>query len=418
MQYRLLRYPERLGEDGVFALTHDPLPQVQPGEVRIRMSHVSVDPGMRGWMTPKRSYMPPVRPGEVMRAFGVGEVLESSADGVAVGDWMTGFTGVQSEAVLPARALRKIDTRLAPARDFLGGLGMTGYTAYFGLLDVGKPVAGETVVVSAAAGAVGSIAAQIARIKGCRVIGIAGGPAKCQYLTETIGADVAIDYKNQDVAAEVAKAAPGGINVFFDNVGGEILDIALDNLAPAGARVSICGAISQYADLNDVRGPKLYLRLAERNAMMKGFVVSHYAAQHPAAMDCALLLRDGMLRLPGEAPVPLNISFRVEIEPRLGRVLGRGGYGVVYEAEWRGRKARYRPIRTSTHGSTASMLGRHGSAPSQRAANTRWAADYSSVAICLRISATPRITGLMPLSGVADSAPRYASMVRSGPTRR
>lgn len=282
MQYRLLRYPARLGEDGVFALTHDPLPQVQPGEVRIRMSHVSVDPGMRGWMTPKRSYMPPVRPGEVMRAFGVGEILESNADGVAVGDWMTGFTGVQSEAVLPARALRKIDTRLAPARDFLGGLGMTGYTAYFGLLDVGKPVAGETVVVSAAAGAVGSIAAQIARIKGCRVIGIAGGERKRQFLLNDVKAHVALDYKAAPINEQLAAAAPDGVDVYFDNVGGETLDAALGLINRHG-RIVVCGGISQYGDMDAVRGPSNYLQLIAQSARMQGFTMRDYLDRIPEA---------------------------------------------------------------------------------------------------------------------------------------
>ncbi|MFN9358827.1 MAG: NADP-dependent oxidoreductase, partial [Alphaproteobacteria bacterium] len=157
-QFRLAKYPSGAGFEGIFARTEDALAEMKPGEVHLRLSHISVDPGMRGWITPKRSYMPPVQPGEVMRAFGVGEVVASRADGIAAGDWMSGFTGVQTEAVLPARMLRKIDPRLAPPRSYLSGLGMTGYTAYFGLLDVGRPVAKETVVVSAAAGAVGSIA--------------------------------------------------------------------------------------------------------------------------------------------------------------------------------------------------------------------------------------------------------------------
>ena len=155
------------------------------------------------------------------------------------------------------------------------------------------------VVVSGAAGAVGSVVVQLAKARGAHVIGIAGGPDKCRYLTEKLGADAAIDYKSGDLAGQLAKAAPDGVNVFFDNVGGEILDIVLDNLAPAGARVAICGAISQYQHLDDVRGPKLYLRLAERNATMKGFVVSYYESDHPAAVkEISELMRAGRMNLP------------------------------------------------------------------------------------------------------------------------
>jgi len=282
VQYRMARYPAGANLGGVFALTRDPLPRMAGGDIRIRMSHISVDPGMRGWITPKRSYMPPVQPGEVMRAFGVGEVVESSAEGIAVGDWMTGFTGVQSEAVLPARALRKIDTRFASPRDYLSGLGMTGYTAYFGLLDVGKPSVGETVVISAAAGAVGSIAAQIARIKGCRVIGIAGGERKRRFLLDDLKVDVALDYKTGAISDQLASAAPDGIDVNFDNVGGEILDAALGLIRRHG-RIVVCGGVSQYGDMDAVRGPSNYLQLVAQSARMQGFTMRDYLDRIPEA---------------------------------------------------------------------------------------------------------------------------------------
>ena len=167
--------------------------------------------------------------------------------------------------------------------------------------------AGDVVVVSGAAGAVGSVVVQLAIARGAHVIGIAGGPAKCSYLTETLGADVAIDYKHGDLATQLSLAAPDGVDVFFDNVGGEILDVVLDNLAPAGARIAICGAISQYQNLDDVRGPKLYLRLAERNAMMKGFVVSYYEADYPAAVaEISALMRTGKLTLPEHVVSGIN----------------------------------------------------------------------------------------------------------------
>lgn len=275
VQYRLKRYPTRVGEPDVFELTAAELPDLRPGDLHIRLSHVSVDPGMRGWITPKRSYMPPVQPGEVMRAFGVGEVVRSETDGFSPGEWVTGFTGVQSEAVLPGRSVRKIDVNLAPPQAYLSGLGMTGYTAYFGLLDVGRPTAGETVVVSAAAGAVGSIASQIARIKGCRVIGIAGGEAKRRFLLEDLKLDEAIDYKAGDISAQLARAAPDGVDVYFDNVGGETLDAAL-GLINRGGRVVVCGGISQYGDMDAVRGPSNYLQLVAQSARMQGFTMRDY----------------------------------------------------------------------------------------------------------------------------------------------
>ena len=239
--------------------------------------------------------------GATIPALGVGQVVESNADTLAVGDWVFGLMSAQTHALLPAAALRKLDLQdgLAP-RDFVGPLGVTaGLTAWVGLIRVAEVQPDDVVVVSGAAGAVGSVVVQLAKARGAYVIGIAGGPEKCRYLTEKLGADAAIDYKNSDIAEQLAKAAPSGVNVFFDNVGGEILDIVLDNLAPAGARVAICGAISQYQHLDDVRGPKLYLRLAERNAAMKGFVVSHYESDYPVAVkEISALMRAGKLTLP------------------------------------------------------------------------------------------------------------------------
>jgi NADPH-dependent curcumin reductase CurA len=200
---------------------------------------------------------------------------------------------------MPGAMYAKIDTSAAPASAYLGPLGMTtGLTAYFGMLDVGDVREGDTVVVSAAAGAVGTMASQIARIKGARVIGIAGGAEKVAYLVDTIGLDGAIDYKGEDVGARLDELAPDGVDVFFDNVGGELLDTVLDRIR-MGARVSICGAISQYDDLKDVRGPKLYLRLAERNARMGGFTVDHFMARFPEAVaDITNWMNEGRLILP------------------------------------------------------------------------------------------------------------------------
>jgi len=281
-QFRLAKYPSGAGFEGIFARTEDALAEMKPGEVHLRLSHISVDPGMRGWITPKRSYMPPVQPGEVMRAFGVGEVVASRADGIAAGDWMSGFTGVQTEAVLPARMLRKIDPRLAPPRSYLSGLGMTGYTAYFGLLDVGRPAAKETVVVSAAAGAVGSIAGQIARLKGCHVIGIAGGERKRQFLLNDLKLHGAIDYKAGPIGPQLAALAPNGVDVYFDNVGGEALDAVLSQINRRG-RIVLCGGISQYGDMDHVRGPSNYLQMIAQSVTMQGFTMRDFMDRVPEA---------------------------------------------------------------------------------------------------------------------------------------
>jgi NADPH-dependent curcumin reductase CurA len=206
-----------------------------------------------------------------------------------------GLTGLQDYAVMAAKDLVRIDPRLAPLPRFLGALGGSGMTAYFGLLDVGQPKAGETVVVSAAAGSVGSLVGQIARIQGCRAIGIAGGPEKCAYVRDELGFDGVIDYKHENVAAGLKQHCPKGIDVYFDNVGGEILDLALGRLARK-ARVVICGAISQY-DSRDAPGPKNYLSLLVNRARMEGFIVFDYAARYAeAARAIAGWMAEGRLK--------------------------------------------------------------------------------------------------------------------------
>jgi NADPH-dependent curcumin reductase CurA len=254
-----------------------------PGQVLIEVSHISIDAFIRTTLD-EGAFHGTIPLGGTLPALGVGRVVASASDDLAPGDWVSGVTLAQTHALMPAAMYRKIDISIAKPSTYLGVLGMTtGLTAYFGLLEVAQVHAGETVVVSGAAGAVGSVACQLAKIHGARVIGIAGGPHKLRYLTETVGVDAAIDYKNEDVAARLDALAPRRIDVYFDNVGGELLDLVLDRLA-IGARVSICGAISQYAHLNDVRGPKLYLRLAERNACMRGFTVDHYASRFAEAI--------------------------------------------------------------------------------------------------------------------------------------
>ena len=231
---------------------------------------------MRGWMNEGKSYIPPVGLGEVMRALGVGKVIASKHPGFAVGDYVNGALGVQDYYVGEPRGFYKVDPNLVPLPVYLSALGMTGMTAYFALLEVGAPKAGDTVVISGAAGAVGSIAGQIAKLKGCRVVGIAGGKEKCAYLVETLGFDGVIDYKNEDVLAGLKRECPKGVDVYFDNVGGDILDAVLSRLNYK-ARVIICGAISQYNNKEAVKGPANYLSLLVNRARMEGFVVMDYA---------------------------------------------------------------------------------------------------------------------------------------------
>lgn len=282
-QYRMTRFRTAETGNDIFELTHDDPPPVQDGEVLVRFDWISIDPAMSGWTTNKRSYMPPVQPGKIMRAFGIGEITESKFDGLTPGDWVTGFTGMQTEGVLRGKHLRKVDVSLAPPNHYLSGLGMTGYTGYFGMMDIGKPEPSKTVVVSAAAGAVGSIAAQVAKMAGARVIGIAGGPIKCAFLKEELLLDGAIDYKSENIGEGLARECPDGIDIYFDNVGGEILDAVLARINYKGTIV-VCGAISQYADWHKQQGPKNYMQLIAQSAKMQGFTMKDYMHRIPEAV--------------------------------------------------------------------------------------------------------------------------------------
>lgn len=273
--------------DDIFVTTHDAVPVLKKDQVKVRTDWISLDPAMRGWTTNKRSYMRPVQPGEIMRCFGVAQVLESQSDKFQPGDWVTGFMAVQNVGVLPSKALRKINLTLASATDYLAGLGMTGYTGYFGMTDIGQPKAGETVVVSAASGAVGSIAAQVAKLQGARVIGIAGGSEKCRYLTENLALDGAIDYKNDNINEALKHHCPDGIDVYFDNVGGEILDAVLAKINYQG-RVVVCGAVSQYGDFGNVQGPKNFMVTVTHSVKIQGFTMKDYFHRIPEAFEYLL----------------------------------------------------------------------------------------------------------------------------------
>jgi NADPH-dependent curcumin reductase len=284
-QFKLAARPAGAVKRSDFDHVQEPVRDPAEGEVVVKNLYISLDPAMRGWMSDnKNSYMPPIAIGEVVRALAVGRVVASKHPNFAVGDHVSGMLGVQEYAHSNGQGLSKIDphfARMAPLPVFLGTLGMPGLTAYFGLLDVGQPKAGETVVVSGAAGAVGAVVGQIAKIKGARVVGIAGGAEKCRYLVEELGFDAAIDYKSEDVAAALREHCPKGIDVYFDNVGGDILDAVLTRLA-RDARIVICGAISQYNNTTPVKGPANYLALIVARACMKGIMVSDY---YPRAME-------------------------------------------------------------------------------------------------------------------------------------
>jgi NADPH-dependent curcumin reductase CurA len=283
-RWLLAARPVGLPKRSDWKLEEEKLREITDGEIAVEILYISLDPAMRGWMNPWRSYVPPVAIGEVMRAGAVGRVLESKHPKFAKGDSVLGMFGVQAYAISNGEGVTKLDPSAAALPVYLGVLGMPGMTAYFGLLEVGQAKLGDTVVVSGAAGAVGSIVGQIAKIKGCRAIGIAGGEAKCKWIVDDLGFDVAIDYKKEDVKAALAKHCPKGIDVYFDNVGGEILDAALTCLA-RGARIAICGAISQYnATPNEgVKGPSNYLSLLVSRATMRGFVVFDFADRYKDA---------------------------------------------------------------------------------------------------------------------------------------
>lgn len=294
----LARHPDGALTVDCFSIDTRPSPELTDGKVRVQVGMISVDAAIRTTLFPN-SFHPGIAVGDVIGAPAAGHIIESNDPEWPVGQAVMGPLGAQSIAVIPGRLLTKVDDAQAPLNAHLGALSLTtGVTAWMGVRDVAKPTPGETFVVSAAAGAVGSLVGQIAKLDGARVIGIAGGPEKSAMLVDELGFDAAIDYRNEDVAARLKELAPDGINVFFDNVGGDILDAALDNLA-LQARVVICGAISQYDRMDNVQGPSLYLRLAERQSRMEGFTCYHFPDSiQPATAELAGWLNDGSIVMP------------------------------------------------------------------------------------------------------------------------
>lgn len=284
-QWRLAAHPRGPVRVTDFSLHEAPVPEPGEGEFLVRVLYLAFDPAMRIWMSGRDSYVRGMRVGEVMRGMGVGQVVSSRHAGFPVGAFVFGGFGWQEWALsdgggsVPPRRIPPGIPLTLP----LGVLGITGLTAWFGMLDVGRPEAGQTVLVSGAAGATGSVAGQIAKLKGCRVVGIAGGPRKCGWLLEEAGFDAAIDYKAEDVPARIRALCPDGIDVFFDNVGGTILNAALANLA-LRARVVLCGGISHYNRTRPESGPSNYLALITRRARMEGFVVIDYADRFDEAL--------------------------------------------------------------------------------------------------------------------------------------
>ncbi|MEM8893825.1 MAG: NADP-dependent oxidoreductase [Bacteroidota bacterium] len=291
----LAKRPVGLPEADTWNLSKEPIPQAKDGEAILKTSHISLDPAMRGWINDTRSYIPPVQIGEVMRAGTVGQVIESKNPDIKVGDYYTGWGGVQQYCVIADKGWHQVDPNLAPLPTYIGTLGMPGMTAYFGLMDVGQPKEGETILVSGAAGAVGSIVGQIGKIKGCRVVGIAGGKDKCDHVVNELGFDACIDYKTEDVRKGIKQHCLDGVDIYFDNVGGHILDAALTRIN-RGARIPICGAISQY-NATAPKGPVNYLALLVNRARMEGFVVLDYAKDFKkAAMEMGGWMMQGKLK--------------------------------------------------------------------------------------------------------------------------
>ncbi|NYE60998.1 hypothetical protein FHW58_002150 [Duganella sp. 1224] len=300
LQFRLAARPVGMVKDSDWQQVEEPLRALADGEVRIKVLYLSLDPAMRGWMNEGKSYIRPVNIGEVMRAGGVGIVTESKSARFAVGDYVQGGTGVQRYWTGPGddkhAAFHKVDPKLAPLTTYLNTLGMPGMTAYFGLIESGQPKAGDTVVVSGAAGAVGQTVGQVAKQLGCRVVGIAGGQEKCDFVVNELGFDACIDYKNASVKDGLKQHCPQGVDVYFDNVGGDILDTVLTRINMK-ARIVICGAISQYNNTTAVKGPSNYLSLLVNRARMEGIVVFDYADRYPIGVAAlAGWMKDGKIK--------------------------------------------------------------------------------------------------------------------------
>jgi hypothetical protein len=293
----LARRPPGEPAESDFRLETQPMPDVPPGHVLVRVLYLSLDPYMRGRMRDVASYAAPVAIGEPMPGGTVGEIAKSNSPRFQVGDIVEDRLGWQEFAVASPHTLRKIDPELATITTANGILGMPGMTAYFGLFEVAPPKPGETVVISAASGAVGQVVGQLARIAGCRAVGIAGGPRKCAFIKDELGFDAAIDYKaEKDLSAAIKRACPNGVDVYFDNVGGEVSDAVFANLN-FFARVSLCGSISMYNADKPQLGPRMLFTFVGRRVNLRGFIVSDFASRfEPARKQMGEWVRQGRLK--------------------------------------------------------------------------------------------------------------------------
>lgn len=322
-QLILVKRPKGLPKQDTWEYKTETVSPLEETQMLVQQHYVSLDPAMRGWMNETRSYIPPIKIGEVMRAGTVGKVIETKGNTCFnKGDYLVGWGGVQQYVITNGGGYQKVIPELADLTTYLGTLGLTGLTAYFGILEVAALKKDDIVLVSGAAGAVGSVVGQIAKIKGCKVIGIAGGKDKCDYLLNELGFDAAIDYKNESLRKEINRNCPDGIDVYFDNVGGETLDHALANLR-RNARIVICGAISQY-NSKQVEGPKNYLSLLVNRANMKGMVVFDYESQYDQARtQMSKWIKDGKLKTKEDVYEGIDNFYEVFLKLFSGDKLGK-----------------------------------------------------------------------------------------------
>lgn len=281
---RLKNRPVGMVKRDDFEILDEDVPELHEGQIRVDTKFISLDPAMRGWLAEGKSYVEPVAIGDVMRGYAAGVVEESRNPNFGVGDSVTGLFGVQQIAIVDGKDALKVDASQAPLERWIGGLGMPGMTAYFGLLDLGTPAEGETLVVSAASGAVGSIVGQIGKLKGLRVVGVAGAPEKCSYLTDEIGFDAAINYKTDDLHAKLKEHCPDGVDIYFENVGGDITDTVFSHMNKGG-RVPVCGLISMYNAVEAPPGLRNVRSILVNRLRVQGFIVFDFAKRYSEAVE-------------------------------------------------------------------------------------------------------------------------------------
>ena len=294
-QVVLAARPKGAPQESDFRLVENELPDAKEGEVLVKNLFLSLDPYMRGRMNEGKSYAKPVELGDVMVGATVGHVMTSHDPKLAIGDTVVAYLGWQEYGIAKAETVMKVDPKLVPISAYLGAVGMPGVTAWYGMLEIGKPKEGETVVVAAASGAVGGIVGQLAKIKGCRAVGIAGGKAKCEYVVKELGFDLCLDHHDPALKEQFKEATPKGVDIYFENVGGPILDMVLTRLAPF-ARIPLCGLVSQY-NATEAYGVKSFGALLTNRALVQGFIVGEHMDRWPAALaELGKYVADGRIK--------------------------------------------------------------------------------------------------------------------------